>query len=191
MAKENEVIPSEQEVEEAAKQFKVTKAHREPQYMTPEEVRVGTPPKKQYNQAEEDETYIPPREPHKPQLEDGGRYNAKITNVEVQLQQPVFNDPTRFQDLLVYTFNIGGVEIKRRVTKSTDERSNLAKLAKEFGFGDISVTGFAGRQLVGKKCRVKIKHSKPTVDGSVFDNIDLDSLEAVEDSKPQPIDEDS
>ena len=32
---------------------------------------------------EYDETYAPPQEPHRPKLEDGKRYTAKIAKVEV------------------------------------------------------------------------------------------------------------
>ena len=129
---------------------------------------------------EYDETFAPPQEPHRPKLEDGKRYNAKITKVEVLSNQPSYNDPTKLQDILVYTFNINGVDVKRRVTISTGEKSNLYKLAKEFGFGDIRKTGFSGKQLVGKMCRVKVVWSKPTIDGSRFDNIDIDSIEALD-----------
>ena len=129
---------------------------------------------------EYDETYAPPREPHRPKLEDGKRYTAKITSVDVLKDQPTYNDPTKLRDILVYTFDINGVEVKSRVTKSTDEKSNLYKMAKEFGFGDISKTGFSGKQLVGKTCRVKVAYSKPTADLSVFDNIDKNSIEAID-----------
>ena len=130
---------------------------------------------------EYDETYAPPQEPHKPQLTDNKRYNAKISNVEVLANQPTYNDPTKLQTVLVYTFTINGVNVRRRVTLSTGEKSNLYKMAKEFGFGDISQTGFSGKQLVGKSCRVKVIHSKPSAtDGSVFDNIDIDSIEALD-----------
>jgi hypothetical protein len=129
---------------------------------------------------EYDETYAPPQTAHEPQLIDGKRYNAKISNVEVLADQPTYNDPTKLQTVLVYTFTINGVNVKRRVTRSTGEKSNLYKMAKEFGFGDISQTGFSGKQLVGKSCRVKVIHSKPSPDGSVFDNIDIDSIEALD-----------
>jgi hypothetical protein len=129
---------------------------------------------------EYDETYAPPQEPHRPRLEDGKRYTAKITRVEVLKNQPSYNDPTKLQDILVYIFNINGVEVKRRVTISTGEKSNLYKMAKEFGFGNISKTGFSGKQLVGMACRVKVVWSKPTLDGSQFDNIDIDSIEALD-----------
>jgi hypothetical protein len=128
---------------------------------------------------EYDETYAPPQEPHRPKLEDGKRYNAKITKVEVLTNQPSFNDPMKLQDLLVYTFDINGVEVKRRVTLNTGEKSNLYEMAKEFGFGNINKTGFSGKQLVGRTCRVKVMWSKLTVDGSRFDNIDIDSIEAL------------
>jgi hypothetical protein len=129
---------------------------------------------------EYDETYAPPQEPHRPKLEDGKRYTAIITQVEVLKNQPSYGDATKLQDILVYTFNINGVGVKRRVSLSTGEKSNLYKMAKEFGFGDISKTGFSGKQLVGKACRVKVVWSKPTVDGSQFDNIDIDSIEALD-----------
>ena len=129
---------------------------------------------------EYDETFAPPQEPHRPKLEDGKRYTAQITKVEVLTNLPSYNDPTKLQDLLVYTFDINGVEVKRRVTISTGEKSNLYKMAKEFGFGNINKTGFSGKQLVGKTCRVKVVWSKPTIDGSRFDNIDIDSIEALD-----------
>lgn len=140
-----------------------------------------------------DETFAPAQQPHRPKLEDGKRDNAKITKVEVISNQPSYNDPTKLQDILVYTFNIKGVEVKRRVTISTGEKSNLYKMAKEFGFGDISKTGFSGKQLVGKTCRVKVVWSKSTVDGSQFDNIDIDSIEAldtVDDAENEDLTED-
>jgi len=186
MEKENEVVPNEQEVKEAAKQFKVTKAPREPRYMTPEEVKTEAPqvtthrPVPIEEPGEESESWAPPREPHKPRLEDGKRYNAKITEMEVLKDQPVYNNPDKKQDVLVYTFDLSGVEIKRRVTKSTGQMSNLYKLALEFGYPNIDITGFDGRNLLGKNCRVKVRHSKPTADGSIFDNIDVDSVESVD-----------
>ena len=187
-ANAEEYVPSVDDEEEAEKAFKVNKG---PRYMTADQVRSEAPKlhtgtysnqSQSYTpkpiEEEDDETYAPPREPHKPKLEDGKRYNAKITRVEVIRDQPVYNHPERTQDVLVYTFLIGNIEIERRVTKSTGEMSNLNKLAKEFGYGDISLTGFDGKKLVGKSCRVKIYHSKPTQNGSVFDNIDIDSVEA-------------
>jgi hypothetical protein len=129
---------------------------------------------------EYDETYAPPQEPHRPKLEDGKRYTAKIAKVEVLKNQPAYNDPTKLQDVLEYTFTINGVEVKRRVTISTGEKSNLYKMAKEFGFGNINKTGFSGKRLIGRTCRVKVVHSKPTTDGSIFDNIDIDSIEALD-----------
>jgi hypothetical protein len=128
---------------------------------------------------EYDDTYAPPREPHRPKLEEG-RYNAKITTVDVLSNQPSFNDPTKLRDVLVYTYDINGVEVKDRVTKSTNEKSSLNKMAKEFGYPNIHKTGFSGKQLVGRTCRVKVVHSNPTADGSIFDNIDIDSIEALD-----------
>ena len=183
-AEAEEFVPTEEDEQEVSG-FKVKKG---PRYMSPQEVRAEGPQPKSYKQAprpikaddeEHDEAWAPPRRPHKPLLEDGKRYNAEITKMEVLKDQPVWNRPDRLQDVLVYTFDINGVEIRRRVTKSTGEMSNLNKLAKEFGFGDISLTGFDGRKLLGKSCRVKIHHSKPTVDGSVFDNVDIDSVESL------------
>jgi len=175
-ANAKEVLPSDEQ-----SGFKVKKG---PRMMSADEVRSEGPQVKSYKQPTpiepvDDEAWAPPREPHKPLLEDGKRYNAQITKMEVLKDQPMYNRPDRLQDVLVYTFDINGVEIRRRVTKSTGEMSNLNKLAKEFGFGDISLTGFDGRKLLGKSCRVKIHHSKPTVDGSVFDNVDIDSVEAL------------
>jgi TM2 domain-containing membrane protein YozV len=69
-----------------------------------------------------DETFAPPQEPHRPKLEDGKRYTAQITKVEVLTNLPSYNDPTKLQDILVYTFDINGVEVKRRVTISTGEK---------------------------------------------------------------------
>jgi len=128
---------------------------------------------------EYDDTYAPPKEPHRPKLEEG-RCTAKITKVDVLSNQPSYNDPTKLRDILVYTYDINGVEVKDRVTKSTNEKSSLHKMAKEFGYPDIQKTGFSGKQLVGRTCRVKVVHSKPTADGSIFDNIDIDSIEAVD-----------
>lgn len=110
---------------------------------------------------EYDETFAPPQQPHRPKLEDGKRYTAKITKVDVLTNQPSFNDPTKLQDILVYTFNINDVEVKRRVSLSSGEKSNLHKIAKEFGYPNIQKTGFSGKQLVGRTCRVKVVHSKP------------------------------
>jgi len=137
----------------------------------------------QNNLNEYDETYVEPLkplEPHIPKLVDGKRYAAVIIKADVLKDQPTYNDPTKLRDILVYTFDINGVEVKSRVTKSTDEKSNLYKMAKEFGFGDISKTGFSGKQLVGKTCRVKVAYSKSTADLSVFDNIDKNSIEAID-----------
>jgi len=143
---------------------------------------------------EYDETYAPAQQPHRPKLENGKRYTAKITKVDVLTNQPSFNDPAKFQDILVYTFNINGFEVKRRVTLSTGQKSNLNKMATEFGYPDIQQTGFSGRQLVGRTCRVKIVHSKPTADGSIFDNIDIDSIEALDtirnDAEPENLSDD-
>lgn len=133
---------------------------------------------------EYDESFVPPKEPHKPNLQDGKRYVAKITKFEVLKDQPMFNDPLRVQDQFAFTFTIEGNEIKKRVTKSTAELSNLSKIAREFGYGDISKTGFSAKELVGKSCRVKVIHSKPSVkDGSVWDQIDVDTIEALEEEE--------
>lgn len=133
------------------------------------------------DEEEYDETYAPPREPHKPLLKDGKRYVARISKVDVLTDQPTYNDPKKLQTVLVYTFTIDGVDVRRRVTRSTGEMSNLYKMAKEFGFPNIDKTGFSGKQLVGRSCRVKVIHSKPSPDGSVFDNIDIDTIEALDD----------
>jgi len=132
------------------------------------------------DEEEYDETYAPPKEPHKPQLIDGKRYVARISNVDVLKDQPTYNDPKKLQTVLVYTFTIDGVNVKRRITLSTAEMSNLYKVAKEFGHPHIDKTGFSGKQLVGRSCRVKVVYSRPLPDGSVFDNIDVDSIEALD-----------
>jgi len=193
MSKDEDFVPSEDEIEEAGESFKIKKG---PRYMTADQVR-NEAPARNYNSApkqpvpiaddddedgpnEDSDTWAPPREPHKPLLQDGKRYNAKITKMEVLKDQPVWNQPDKKQTVLVYTFDIGGVEIKRRITKSTGQMSNLYKLALEFGFPNIDITGFDGRKLLGKSCRVKVRHSKQTQDGSIFDNIDVDSVEAME-----------
>lgn len=189
MSKDEDFVPSEDEIEEAGTSFKVKKG---PRYMTADQVRTEAPasaynsapkqptPIEDEDENEDSEAWVPPREPHKPRLQDGKRYNAKITKMEVLNDQPVWNQPDKKQTVLVYTFDVGGVEIKRRITKSTGQMSNLYKLALEFGFPNIDITGFDGRKLLGKPCRVKIRHSKPTQDGSIFDNIDVDSVEALE-----------
>jgi hypothetical protein len=189
MSKDEDFVPSKEEIEEAGKSFKVKKG---PRYMTAEQVRdeavartYNAEELKQPAPIEEDENgdneaWAAPREPHKPRLEDGKRYKARITKMEVLTDQPVWNQPDKKQTVLVYTFDIGGIEIKRRVTKATGQMSNLYKLALEFGFPNIDITGFDGRKLLGKTCKVKIRHSKPTQDGSIFDNIDVDSVEALE-----------
>jgi hypothetical protein len=127
-----------------------------------------------------DETYAPPKEPHRPRLEDGKRYNAEITKVDVLKDQPAYNDPEKLRTILVYTFTISGVDVKRRITLSTDEKSNLFKVAREFGYPNIQKTGFSGKQLVGRTCRVKVVWSKPLEDGSQFDNIDISGIEALD-----------
>ena len=129
---------------------------------------------------EYDETYAPPKEPHRPRLEDGKRYDAKITKVDVLKDQPAYNDPEKLRTILVYTFTINSVDVKRRITLSTDEKSNLFKVAREFGYPNIQKTGFSGKQLVGRTCRVKVVWSKPLEDGSQFDNVDISSIEALD-----------
>jgi len=142
-----------------------------------------------------DETYVEPYEPHKPYLEDGKRYSAKVTGVRVLKDQPTWNsetkrfDTTKVVDKLEYPVAIPGVTVDPplsfKVTKSNHEKSNLYRLAKEFGFlpADLSKEGISGKKLVGRMCRLKIVHSKPSPKtGSVFDNVDISSIEALNDA---------
>ncbi|MFZ0011712.1 MAG: hypothetical protein WAL97_07410 [Halobacteriota archaeon] len=133
-----------------------------------------------------DETYVPPREPYRPKLEDGKRYTAPITRVvPVNGVKSTYKGVTRERDVLDYFVSINGIEKKFRVTKSLDDRSNLYKLAKEFGIlptpEEIKAgKGISGKQLVGHTIRFRIVHSKEQEDGSIFDNIDVGSIEALD-----------
>jgi hypothetical protein len=142
---------------------------------------------------EYDETYVEPLkplEPHIPKLVDGKRYAAKIINVDVLRDQPTWNpetkrfDTARVADFLRYTLDLD-VEVTPPITfkvrMSNHEKSNLYKLAKEFNILPAPGEGISGKQLVGRSCRVKIVHSKPSEsNGSVFDNVDVSSIEALE-----------
>jgi hypothetical protein len=114
--------------------------------------------------------YVGPQEAHKPELTEG-RHNAKITAVDVRTGQPSYASD-KLRDVLIVTFNVGGVIIKKSYTFSSNEKSRLHELAQELGFGDISKTGFSARQLVGTQCIVKTKLSEATSNGSKWDNIE-------------------
>jgi len=123
-----------------------------------------------------DDMWTPPQKPHEPNLTIG-IHDAEIVDIEGKRGVPNQFNENKPRDIYIVTFAVstpgeGNFEVKRTITNSSAPKSTLSKWAKALGFGDISVTGFRGYDLIGKPCRVYIKHGEPTENGSIWDRVD-------------------
>jgi hypothetical protein len=110
------------------------------------------------------------REPHRPQFEEGETYDARPIKVEEHNGvETAFGE----KDQLWVTFDINDdAEITRRYTKSLNPKSNLSKLISVIDGENFDGINYDAEELVGKPCRVLIKHTKNDETGDVWDNID-------------------
>jgi len=105
------------------------------------------------------------REPRKAQLEVGV-YDAKILAVEAK-----DNVETAYgiKDVLYITYDVEGVEVRRRYNKSFSPNSSIYKLVDELKPGEVPMI-FDIADLVGTPCRVMIELN--TADsGDVWENV--------------------
>lgn len=124
------------------------------------------------NEKEEwDESEIPTKPPHKPQLREG-LHKARIVSYEVLRDQSTFNNPKKLRDVIRYDFDINGVTLRKSYTLTDSEMGSLYKLFKKLLNVDISKEkGRKGSELQGVKCQVEVEYSEPTSDGSVWERI--------------------
>lgn len=118
-----------------------------------------------------DESEIPAREPHRPQLTEG-LHKAQIIDYEVLKDQPTFNNPKKLRSVIKYTFDVDGVNLRKLYTLTSSDMGSLYKLFKKLLNVDISKEkGHKGSELKDVWCQVEIEYSEPTSDGSVWERI--------------------
>jgi len=123
------------------------------------------------NREDWDESEIPAREPHRPQLKEG-LHKAKIIDYEVLRDQPTYNNPKKLRDVIKYTFDVDGVNIRKLYTLTDSDMGSLYKLFKKLLNVDISKEkGHKGSELKGVRCQVEIEYSEPSSDGSLWERI--------------------
>jgi hypothetical protein len=106
------------------------------------------------------------RTPHKAQVSEG-LHDAVITKVEAQdAVQTQFG----LKNVLNITYDVEGIEVRRRYNKSWNKGSNLYKLVSDLRPGEVLSMRYDVAVLVGTKVQVLIGHAK-TDDGSEWDNI--------------------
>jgi hypothetical protein len=118
------------------------------------------------------------RTPHKAQLEEGV-YDAIIQRVEAQKD---VQTSYGIKDMIVVTYDIDGIEIRRRYNKSWNKGSALFKLVSDLRPGEVLTTKYDVAVLEGAKVRVLIGHNK-TDDGGEWDNI----MQVTLPQKPAPV----
>jgi hypothetical protein len=106
------------------------------------------------------------RVPHTAQLKEGV-YDGVVLRVEAQNG---VQTSYGIKDMLVLTFEVKGVEVRRRYNKSWNKGSNLYKLVSDLRPGEVLGTKYDVAQLEGTKVRVMIGHHK-TETGDVWDNV--------------------
>lgn len=105
------------------------------------------------------------RELHEPRLEEG-EHTAAIREVEERTGvQTAFGE----KDQIVITFDVEGVALLRRYTKSMFPKSNLYKLISTLAH-DFDGFSFDAEDLVDMPCRVVVEHVRNEETG-VWDNI--------------------
>ncbi|MGZ4852090.1 MAG: hypothetical protein ACXV3D_02735 [Halobacteriota archaeon] len=109
------------------------------------------------------------RTPHEPELEEGETYPAEIIKVD---DEDDVDTQWGKKDRYVFTFDIQGVQRKKRYTKSMFPKSNYVKLIATLDPEHFDGTGYDADDLVGKGCRVLIKHTTNEETGDVWDVID-------------------
>ncbi len=115
------------------------------------------------------------RKQHEPQLEDGETYEARIINVEDEDGVDTQWGP---KDRYVVTFEVVGddfglvLELKQRYNKSMFPKSNYVKLITTVDPEGFDGIGYDADNLIGKACRVLVKHTTNDETGDVWDNID-------------------
>jgi hypothetical protein len=135
-----------------------------------------------------DETYVEPKQAHKPTLKDASPHSGKVTGVEVLRDQATWDNetksfnPDKLHDDLVYTVTLDDADatLTFKVKMSNHEKSDLFRLARDFDFlPQNQDEGITGSKLVGRKIRFNIKHSNPGQDGSIWDNINKATIRPV------------
>ncbi|MGZ4846467.1 MAG: hypothetical protein ACXV2E_00770 [Halobacteriota archaeon] len=109
------------------------------------------------------------RTPHEPNLEDGETYDATIVKVE---DEDGIDTQWGKKDRYVFTFDVGGLELKQRYNKSMFPKSNYVRLIATLDPEHFDGIGYDADDLIGKQCRVLIKHTTNEETGDVWDNID-------------------
>jgi hypothetical protein len=98
------------------------------------------------------EDTIVERTPHKAQLEKGV-YNAIIKRVEAQKD---VQTSYGIRDMIVLTYDVDGIEIRRRYNKSWNAGSALFKLVSDLRPDEVLSMKFDVAELEGTKVRVMI-----------------------------------
>ncbi len=110
------------------------------------------------------------RTSHEPQLEEGETYDAVIVQVE---DEDGVDTQWGQKDRYVFTFEVDGLALKQRYNKSMFPKSNYVKLITTLDPENFDGFGYDADNLVGKPCRVLIKHTTNEETGDVWDNIDV------------------
>lgn len=108
------------------------------------------------------------RQKRQPKL-DEGEHPAAVAEVE---DEDGVETPYGIKDRYAIDFNVGGVVVRKRYTKSLFPKSNLYKLIAMIDGDNFDGDSYDVDNLVDKPCRVVITHTTNEETGDVWERIE-------------------